>query len=82
VQTAYNKLERTRQMIAVSEELLTLRRESHRITAEQLARGIALRSQTGESSFQELEARAVLLQSQLDYLQATDEMSNAIGRRP
>ena len=38
-------------MIAVSEELLTLRRESHRITAEQLARGITLRSQTGESSF-------------------------------
>jgi outer membrane protein TolC len=82
VQTAYNKLERTRQMIAVAEELLTLRRESHRMTAEQLARGVALRSQTGESSFRELEARTVLLQSQLDYLQATDEMSNAIGRRP
>jgi outer membrane protein TolC len=81
VQTAYNKLERTRQMIAVAEELLTLRRESHRNVAEQMARGAALRSQMGESSFRELEARTVLLQSQLDYLQATDEMSNAIGRR-
>jgi outer membrane protein len=82
VQTAYNKLERTRQMIVVSQELVTLRRESHRITTEQLTRGTVLRSQAGESSFQELEARAALLQSQLDYLQATDEMNNAIGRRP
>src|SRR5262249_14709439 len=82
VQTAYNKLERTRQMIAVSEELLTLRRESHRITTEQQTQGAALVSQTAESSSQELEARAALLQSQLDYLQAADEMNDAIGRRP
>jgi outer membrane protein TolC len=82
VQTAYNKLERTRQMIAVSEELVTLRRESRRIWTEQLAKGAALQSQTADSAAQELEAQAVLLQSQLDYLQASDEMDEAIGRRP
>ena len=82
VQTTYNKLERTRQMIAVSEELLTLRGESQRIVAEQLTHGSALRSQTLESTAQELEARAALLQSQLDYVQAADEMDTAIGRRP
>ena len=37
VQTAYNKMERTRQMVAVSEELLALRGESRRVAAELLA---------------------------------------------
>jgi hypothetical protein len=31
---------------------------------------------------EELEAKALLLQSQLDYVQATDEMRLAIGRTP
>jgi outer membrane protein TolC len=82
VQTAYNKLERTRQMIAVSEELLALRGESRRVAAELLMNGGALVSQAKESSAQELEAQAALLQSQLDYVQAADEMDAAIGRRP
>src|SRR5208283_4978474 len=46
VQTASNKLERTRQMVQVSEELLTLRSESRRVTAQQLEKGAALRSQS------------------------------------
>ena len=37
VQTAYNKMERTRQMVAVSEELLALRGESRRVAAALLA---------------------------------------------
>jgi outer membrane protein TolC len=82
VQTAYNKLDRTREMIAVSEELLSLRAESRRMTLEQVAHGSALRSQSLTSVAQELEAKAVLLQSQLDYTQATAEMDEAIGRTP
>jgi outer membrane protein TolC len=82
VQTAYNKLERTQQMVAVSQELLALRGESRRVTAEQLKRGVVLRSQAGSSLAQELEARALLLQSRLDYVQAADEMDQAIGRTP
>jgi outer membrane protein TolC len=82
VQTAFNKMERTRQMIAVSEELLALRGESRRVSAELLAHGGALGSQAKESNALELEAQAALLQSQLDYVQAADEMDNAIGRRP
>ena len=82
VQTAYNKMERTREMIAVSEDLLALRRESRRVTAELLSHGGALGSQANESAAQELDARAALLQSQLDYVQAADEMDTAVGRRP
>ena len=82
VQTAYNKVERTRQMIAVSEELLSLRAESRRMTVEQVAHGSALRSQSLASVALELEAQAGMLQSQLDYLQAAAEMDDALGRTP
>jgi outer membrane protein TolC len=82
VQTAYNKIERTRQMVAVSEELLALRGESRRVTVDLLAHGSALGSQAKESTAQELDAQAALLQSQLDYVQAADEMDVAIGRSP
>jgi outer membrane protein TolC len=82
VRTAFDKLERTRKMIAVSEELLALRAESRRVTAEQLTRGASLGSQAGASQAQELDATAALLQSRLDYVQALDEMDEAIGRTP
>ncbi len=82
IQTAYNKLDRTRQMVTVSEELLALRKESKRVSAEQLVNGSVLRSQAQASLAQELEAKALLLQSQLDYVQARDEMTQAIGQTP
>jgi outer membrane protein len=82
VQTAYNKLDRTRQMVAVSEELLALRNESRRVVAEDLKNGAALRSQVQVAAAQELEAKTLLLQSQLDYVQAADEMTEAIGQTP
>jgi outer membrane protein TolC len=82
VSTSYNKLERTRQMVAVSQELVTLRGESRRVTSEQLTRGAALRSLAAASLAQELEARALLLQSRLDYVQAAAELDQATGRTP
>jgi len=82
VLTAYNKLERTRRMVAVSQELVVLRAESRRNVTEQLARGAVLRSLAGVSLAQELDAKALLLQSRLEYVQAVAEMDEAIGRTP
>jgi outer membrane protein TolC len=82
VEAAYNKLHRTREMVAVSEELLSLRKESGRVTAEQLANGTVLRSQAEGAVAQELEAKTLLLQSQLDYVQARDELMEATGQAP
>ena len=82
VETAYNKLERTQQMRKVSEELLALRTESNRVLHEQLARGEALSSQANMGTALELDARTLLLQSQLDYTQANDEIIHAMGRTP
>ena len=82
VETAYNKLERTQQMVAVSRELLATRQEARRVSAQQLQQGAYLPSQADAAAAQELEAQTLLLQSQLEYAQAEDELTDAIGHTP
>jgi outer membrane protein TolC len=82
VQTAQNKLDRTREMMKVSEELLALRVESRRTSAQELQQGSALKAQADAAVAQEMDARTMLLQSQLDYLGAHDEMIQAMGQTP
>lgn len=82
VETALNKLERTREMVKVSEEILALRAESSRVSAQQLERGEALRSQADAAVAQEFDAKSLLLRSQLEYVQARDEMIQAMGQTP
>jgi outer membrane protein TolC len=82
VDTAYNKLDRTQQMLKVSEEVVALRTESNRVMQQNLLHGAALNSQAANATAQQYDAKALLLQSQLDFLQANDELLNAIGRTP
>jgi len=82
VHSAYNKLERTQQMLKVSEEVVALRSESNRILQQELLQGAALKSQAAMATAQEYEAKALLLQSQLDYSQAHDEFIHAMGVTP
>jgi outer membrane protein TolC len=79
VETAYNKLDRTQQMLKVSEEVLALRTESNRVRQQELLRGAALNSQADNATAQEYDAKALLLQSQLDYFVAHDEVIHAMG---
>jgi outer membrane protein TolC len=79
VETAYNKLDRTQQMVAVSQQLLATRQEAQRVSAQQLANGADLPSQADAAAAQEFEAQTLLLQSKLDYAQAQDELAEAIG---
>ena len=82
VHTAYNKVERTRQMLEVSEEVVALRSESNRVLQQELLQGAALKSQAAMATAQECDAKALLLQSQLDYSQAHDEFIHAMGVAP
>jgi outer membrane protein TolC len=82
LQVAYNKLQRTREMVQVSQELYALRAESSRVFAQQLQKGETLQSQLQNAVAQEFDAKTVLLQSQLDYIQARDELTEAIGLTP
>ena len=82
VETGYNKLERTQEMLKVSEDVLALRSESSRVLQQQLLQGSALKSQAAMAAAQEYDAKALLLQSQLDYSEAHDEFIHAMGRTP
>jgi outer membrane protein TolC len=82
VETAYNKLERRQQMLKVSEEVLALRTESNRVLQQELLQGAALNSQADMANAQEYDARALLLETQLGYLQSHDELLDAIGSTP
>ena len=82
VETAYNKLERTQEMLKVSEEVLALRNESNRVLQQELLQGAALKSQAAMAAAQEYDAKALFLQSQLDHSEAHDEFIHAMGRTP
>ena len=82
LQIAYNKLQRTHDMVQVSQELYALRAESSRVSQQQLQKGEALESQALKAVAQEYDAKTVLLQSQLDYIQAQDEVTEAMGATP
>jgi outer membrane protein TolC len=82
VQTAYNKLERTKQMLNVSQELLATRTEFRRVLQQELTHGAALSSQAELAVAQEFNAKTLLLQSQLAYTEAQDEITHAMGRTP
>lgn len=82
VETAYNKLAQTQQMLSVSRELLAAREEARRVSAQGLEQGTYLRSQAEAAVAQEAEAKSQLLQAQLGYAQAGDELNEAIGQDP
>jgi len=79
VQAAYNKLERAQQMVTVSRELLAARKEAERVSLQGVTQGTNLRSQAEAAIAQESEAQTELIQSQLEYAQAQDELNEAIG---
>ena len=80
VQTAYNKLEQAKEMLVVSQELLAARKEARRVSTQGLEQGTHLRSQAEIAVAQESQAQTQLLQSQLEYAQAQDELNEAVGR--
>ncbi len=82
VETALNRLDRTKEMVSVSEQVVALRDESSRVTAQKLLRGEALQSQADAAAAQELDAKTLLLQSRLGYIQAHDELVEAMGITP
>jgi outer membrane protein TolC len=80
VETAYNKVEQTEQMLAVSQQLLAARKEARRVSAQGLEQGTYLHSQAAAAVAKESEAQTLLLQSQLEYAQAQDELNEVMGQ--
>ena len=82
IEQSYNKVERTKKMLEVAAEVVTLRTEGERIAENQLTQGVVLVSARRQASAASYKARAELLQAQLTHMLAWAELEETIGRTP
>jgi outer membrane protein TolC len=82
IERGYNKLERTRNMVNVANQVARLRQESKRLATNQAAQGVVLISDVRHAAAANYEAKAELLQANLGYLLAWAELERTIGRAP
>jgi multidrug efflux pump subunit AcrB/outer membrane protein TolC len=82
IEKAYRKVERSRKMIEVAQEALSLRRESQRIGKNQIAAGLIQQSQYAEATAATLKAEAEELQARLGYELALAELNRVAGVMP
>jgi len=82
IEKSYNKLERTKQMVQVADQVVKLRQESERLAQNQFTQGVVLASDKRQSSAATYKAQADYLQASLGYLLAWAELEQAVGRTP
>jgi len=82
IQRDYDKLERTRNLVAVAKQFVELRQESERLAQNQLSQGVVLVSDRRQSTAATYKAQADYLQASLGYLLAWAELEQAVGRTP
>ena len=82
IERSYNKVERTRNLVQVATQVVTLRQEGERLAQNQLAQGVILASERRQATAANYQAQADFLQAKLGYLLAWAELEQAIGRTP
>jgi outer membrane protein TolC len=82
IERSYNKLERTKSMVDVANQVLALRTENERLAENQLTHGVALISDRRQATAAAYKAQADVLQAKLGYLLAWAELEQAIGETP
>lgn len=82
IERSYNKLERTKAMVDVAQQVMTVRDENERLATNQLNYGVIHVSERRQASAARYKAQASFLQASLEYLLARAELEQAIGRTP
>jgi outer membrane protein TolC len=82
IERAYNKVQRTRNLVQVANEVVRLRREGERLAGNQLTQGVVLVSERRQAVANTYKAEADYLQASLGYLLAWAELERAAGRTP
>ena len=82
IQRSYNKVERTRSMVQVANQVVKLRQESERLAENQRTQGVILVSERRQATAASYQAQANFLQADLGYLLAWAELQQAVGRTP
>ena len=82
IERGYNKLERTKHMVQVANQVVRLRQEGERLVQNQLAAGVVLVAERRQATAATYKAQADSLQASLGYLLAWAELEQAVGRTP
>jgi outer membrane protein TolC len=82
VERSYNKLERTKSLVQVANQVVNLRQESERLAQNQSTEGVVLVSERRRATAASYKAQAEFLQASLGYLLAWAELQQTIGRTP
>jgi outer membrane protein TolC len=82
IERSYNKLERTRNIVQVANQVVKLRQEGERLAKNQFTEGVVLTSEREQTTAASYKAQADLLQARLGYLLAWAELEQAVGRTP
>jgi len=82
IERSYNKVERTKHMVQVANQVVKLRQESERLAQNQLTQGVVLVSERRQATAATYKAQADYLQASLGYLLAWAELEREVGRTP
>jgi outer membrane protein TolC len=82
IERAYNKVQRTRNLVQVADEVVKLRQESERVAGNQLSQGVLLVAESRQATANTYKAEADYLQASLGYWLAWAELEQAVGRTP
>jgi outer membrane protein TolC len=82
IRKTYSKVERTKSLVQVADEIVRLRRESERLAENQLTQGVVLVSARRQATAAMQKAQADFLQASLGHLLAWAELEQAVGRTP
>jgi outer membrane protein TolC len=82
VERTYNALERTKNLVAVADQVVALRRESERLSHNQVTEGVVTVANTLEAASATYKSQVDLLQANLNYMLAWAELKQTIGQTP
>jgi outer membrane protein TolC len=82
VERTYNALERTKNLVAVADQVVALRRENERLSHNQVTQGVVTVANTLEAASATYKSQVDLLQANLNYMLAWAELKQTIGQTP
>jgi outer membrane protein TolC len=82
VERSYNALERTKNLVAVADKVVALRRESERLSKNQVSEGVVTAANNLEAVSATYKSQVDLLQANLNYMLAWAQLKQTIGQTP
>ena len=79
---SYSKVERTKKLVEVADEIVKLRQENERLAENQLVQGLVLVSERRQATAAMQKAQADFLQARLGHLLAWAALEQAVGHTP